>query len=110
MKKPLALTFCLLSGCLLLAGCTDADWDHVMSFGPQDTDTVQADAPQHTASQFPDAAPPATLAANPSSEPANAGFCRSVAAQDATGNDFDPATQRRVYARSYAQCVSMYTR
>ena len=37
-------------------------------------------------------------------------FCRAVANQDATGNDFDPATQQRVFARSYSQCVAIYSR
>ena len=94
MKKPLALMFCLL-----LAGCTDADWDHVMNYGgAKDADEAPA-APQPQAANE---APPAA--------PANADFCRGVAAQDATHNDFDPATQTRVYARSYAQCLVLYTR
>jgi len=108
MKKHLGLIFSVFSGCLLLAGCTDADWDHVMNYGSsQDADTAQAPGqPVTTVAE----APPATLAAAPSGEPANADLCRGVAAQDATGNDFDPATQKRVYARSYAQCLSLYTR
>ena len=99
MKKPLALMFCLL-----LAGCTDADWDHVMNYGgAKDADEAPAAPRPQTASEAP---PPATAPA----EPANADFCRGVAAQDATHNDFDPATQTRVFARSYAQCLTLYTR
>ena len=51
---------------------------------------------------------PATPAAP--SEPANADFCRSVAMQDAGSNGFDQNTQARVYARSYGQCLTIYTR
>jgi hypothetical protein len=96
MKKHLALTFCLL-----LAGCTDADWDHVMNYGGSE----EADATPAKAAH-PAAPSPATVAA----EPANTDFCRSVATQDATSNDFDQPTQARVFARSYAQCIAIYTR
>jgi hypothetical protein len=94
MKKLLALTFCMLA-----AGCTDADWNHVMNFGG-DQDTVSADRPTTA---------PAAVAEAPSA-PANTDFCRSVATQDSARNDFDPQTQRTVFARSYAQCLTMYTR
>jgi hypothetical protein len=92
MKKPIALTFCLF-----LAGCSDADWDHVLNFGGSGaTDEAVVTAPQA----------PVPLAG----EPANGEFCKAVASQDANGNDFDRATQSRVYARSYAQCLKLYTR
>ena len=45
-----------------------------------------------------------------SAQPANADFCRVVAMQDANGYGFDQATQQRVYARSYGQCVAIYNR
>jgi hypothetical protein len=35
-------------------------------------------------------------------------FCASVATQDAGGNDFDPATQQRVFVQSYRQCVAVF--
>ena len=35
-------------------------------------------------------------------------FCMSVATQDAGGNDFDPATQQRVFVQSYRQCVAVF--
>jgi len=94
MKKHFALIFCLL-----LAGCTDADWDHAMTYTGLESKDV-ADPPQ--------APPAAAVAATP--EAANTDFCRSVATQDATSNDFDQPTQARVFARSYAQCVAIYTR
>jgi hypothetical protein len=105
MKKPLALTFCLFSGCLLLAGCTDADWDRAMNYGgAAEQDEAPARPPRPVA-----VAAPATVAAAPAA-PSNADFCRSVATQDATGNGFDQATQQRVFAQSYSQCVAIYTR
>ena len=104
MKNRLALIFCLL-----LAGCTDADWDHVMNYGglAQEPDAAPVQAPHRET-----ASAPATIIATPDapSEPANTSFCRSVAMQDAGSNDFDPATQARVFARSYAQCMTIYTR
>jgi hypothetical protein len=103
MKKRLALTFCLFSGCLLLAGCTDADWDHVMNYGGLN-DADEMPAPRAVVRET--APPPATVAA----EPANTDFCRGVAEQDARNNDFDQATKTRVYARSYGQCLAIYTR
>ena len=81
MKNRLALGFCLLSGCLLLAGCTDADWDHVMNYtGLGETDAT--DATPATAAPRPSP----TVAAAPAAEPGNTDFCRSVAAQDASSN------------------------
>jgi hypothetical protein len=107
MKNRLALIFCFFSGCLLLAGCTDADWDHVMNYGGLAQEPEAAPAPQRAA-----ASEPATIVATPAapSEPANADFCRSVAMQDAGSNGFDPATQARVFRQSYSQCLAIYTR
>jgi hypothetical protein len=96
MKKLLALTVCLFA-----AGCTDADWNHVMNFGG-DRDTMASDAPV--------VVPAVVVEAPPAAAASNADFCRSVAAQDAGRNDFDLRTQRSVFARSYAQCLAMYTR
>ena len=103
MKKHFALTFCLL-----LAGCSDADWDHALNYAGLDkSDTVRASSsPPAVARSAPQpAAAPATVAAAP-----NADFCRAVATEDATSNGFDPATQQRVFAQSYAQCVAIYSR
>ena len=101
MKKHFALMFCLL-----LAGCSDADWNHALNYsglgGSADAD---ADAVQPVTSAATAAPAGATQAAAP-----NTDICRAVATQDATGNDFDPATQQRVFARSYSQCVAIYTR
>ncbi len=99
MKKRLALTICLL-----VAGCSDADWNHTLNYtglnGDEDA-TAEAAPP----------AVPAAAAAAPEAPPAsNNDLCRAVATQDATSNDFDAATQQRVFARNYAQCVAIYQR
>jgi hypothetical protein len=96
MKKRLALTFCLL-----LAGCSDADWNHALNYTGLGSDQ-EAQADPAAVHVVPPPPPPAPV---PNSE-----LCRAVATQDATSNDFDPATQQRVFARSYSQCVSIYTR
>jgi hypothetical protein len=123
MRKYFAVAFCLF-----LAGCTDADWDRSLNYvypAPDDADlTSDASPPPATAAVGPDTASipsaPATVsqtsASNTASipsapeQPANADFCRAVATQDATANGFDPATQQRVFARSYGQCVAIYSR
>jgi len=119
MKKHFALIFCLV-----LAGCTDADWDHALNYvypAPDDADATAdqfqpATAAADNTASIPSATVAATAAPNtaaiPSTPagPANADFCRAVATQDATGSGFDPATQQRVFARSYGQCVAMYSR
>ena len=96
MKKLSALIVCLL-----LAGCSDADWNHALNYtGLGNQEDAQADpAAVHVVP------PPPAPAPVPNSE-----LCRAVATQDATSNDFDPATQQRVFARSYSQCVAIYTR
>jgi hypothetical protein len=103
MRKNLPLLFCLL-----LAGCTDTDWDQALNYtglqgSAQEPETAEMSRATATsvAASAPEAAAP---------EPANTEFCRSVAMQDAGGNGFDPATQQRVYARSYAQCVTLGSR
>jgi hypothetical protein len=108
MKKHVALIFCLL-----LAGCTDADWDRTLNYVYPASDdaavTSEGDGQPATASAH--AAPPAISSTAASAEqPANADFCRAVATQDATANGFDQETQQRVFARSYGQCVAIYNR
>jgi hypothetical protein len=114
MKKAL-LPALSLAACLVAAGCTDSDWNHVLNYGGlgekdaasvDEVPTPPAEAQAATDAQAATAAPAAAAAA----EPSNADFCRNVATQDATRNDFDQATQQRVFQRSYAQCVAIYTR
>ncbi len=107
MRKHFALAFCL---CLM--GCTDADWDRALNYvnpAPDDADAIsdasaQAVSGPHTASGAPAAV------SSSAAQPANADFCRAVATQDASSYGFDEATQQRVYARSYGQCVAIYSR
>jgi len=121
MRKQFALTLCLF-----LAGCTDGDWDRALNYvypAPDDADATSAQFQPQSASatdantaSIPSAPVTATSAANTASipstpaQPANADFCRAVATQDASGSGFDPATQQRVFARSYGQCVAIYSR
>ena len=105
MRKHIALAFCLIA-----AGCTDSDWDRALNYvypAPDDADGTSDASPQPAAQPATAVAAPA--AATPAA-PANADFCRAVATQDATSNGFDPATQQRVFARSYGQCVALYSR
>jgi hypothetical protein len=108
MKKPVALLFCLFA-----AGCTDTDWDRALNYvypAPDDADLTSDASPQPAARAQPATTVATPAAASAPAAPANADFCRAVATQDATGNGFDPATQQRVFARSYGQCVAMYSR
>ena len=107
MKKALLPILSLTLG-LFVAGCTDSDWNHLLSYGGMGDS--EEEAPVQPAAQ----AAAATAAAEPAAAaqplPANADFCKNVAAEDATRNGFDQATQQEVFKRSYAQCVAIYTR
>ena len=107
MKKAL-FPILSLTLCLFAAGCTDSDWNHLLSYGGmggEDEDAASAVQPATAA---------ATATVEPAAAgqqlPANADFCKNVAAQDATRNGFDQATQQEVFKRSFAQCVAIYTR
>ncbi len=104
MKQRLSLVFCLL-----LCGCTDADWDRVMRYGGM-ADTDAAPRPRTNPAAVAVTAQPDETAGAPVAQSANTDFCRAVAMQDASGNGFDPATQQRVFARSYAQCMALNVR
>ena len=107
--KPLPLA-ALLAG-LLLAGCTDADWDHAMKFTGVDdgqvaqTEPVPDAAPATGARTAQVEAPVPDTAAAPQPD---AGFCQQVAKQDASGNGFDAATQARLFQRNFQQCVALF--
>src|SRR5689334_7339357 len=102
MKKLLLPAFSL-AVCLIAAGCTDNDWNRMLNYGGID-EAAPVEAPPAQAQAAAAAAPAAPA------EPSNADFCRNVAAQDATRNGFDQATQQKVFQRNYAQCVATYTR
>ena len=103
MKKPL-----ILIACLLLAGCTDADWNHALNYSGMGDAEPDA-APPAPTRQVSAPAAPQPVAAAPMA-PANNDFCKGVATNDATANSFDPATQQRVLQQSYAQCLTIYSR
>ena len=104
MKNPL-LPAVSLALCLIAAGCTDNDWNRMLNYGGMGEEAAPVTAVQPPAAEAQAAAAPTAPA-----EPANADFCRNVAAQDATRNGFDQATQQKVFQRSFAQCVAIYTR
>lgn len=82
----------------LLAACTDASWDRLMSFGK----TAPPAATQPAARQA--AAAPAPQSAPAAPDP----FCLGVARHDAAGKGFDQATEGKVTIRSYQQCVTLF--
>jgi hypothetical protein len=93
--KFLALV-ALLSG---LAGCTDSDWDHALSYAGVGNKQVAEAAPVEAAPQ------PAPAAATPAPDTS---FCQAVAMQDANGDGFDTATRQRMLRRSFEQCMAMF--
>lgn len=108
MKSPFA-PILVLAACLFAAGCTDSDWNHMLNYGGLGEEEA---APPVQPAAAAEAAPAAATAAEAAAPvpPSNADFCRGVAAQDATRNGFDQATQQRVFARSLQQCEAIYTR
>jgi hypothetical protein len=103
------ITAFLAAACLLSA-CSDQDWNHALSYTGLSHDEASPEAqPAASAAPAPmtaQAAPVAVVAADAPAGP-NA-FCASVASQDSQTNDFDPATQRRVFVQSYQQCVTVF--
>ena len=89
-----------------LAGCTDADWNKLLSFGPSGNGQSTAQARPATVAT---AAPAAIAAPAPAPAPAQPNpFCLGVARQDATTNDFDTPTQQKAAVESYQQCVAIF--
>jgi len=91
-----------LAAACLVSGCSDQDWNHALTFtglgGAHDNSAAEpAAAAQVASAPIPEGAQPQPNA-----------FCESVASQDAQGNNYDPATQRRVFVQSYQQCVAVF--
>ena len=103
MKKILLPVFCLL-----LAGCSDGDWDHALNYAG--VSGSSGDPEEAAPKSVPSAAMSVRPAETAALDSAGTDFCRAVAIQDAGDNGFDPATQQRVLARSYAQCMAIGTR
>ena len=95
--RPLFVSLALFA----LGGCTDADYEHGLSYvGLDDSESgapIQREPAPVIATDLPDSV-------TSSSDP----FCQSVAQQDATSNDFDLPTQQRVFTRSYTQCLALF--
>jgi hypothetical protein len=96
-----------LAAAVFLSACSDQDWNHDLTF----TGLGHENAPEAQ----PAAARPAPMTAQVASAPIPEGaqpqpnaFCESVASQDAQGNNYDAATQRRVFVQSYQQCVAVF--
>lgn len=114
MKKALLPAVSLVV-CLIAAGCTDSDWNRMLNYGGLGADEAApamdgVQPPAQAAAPAPAPTPAEAQAAAAPAMPANADFCKNVAAQDATRNGFDEATQQRVFQRSFTQCVATYTR
>jgi hypothetical protein len=93
---------------LLLAGCTDADWDRTMTFAGvgtgQTADAAAGQAPRVAAAEPTSPA----AAAEPRQARDDTGFCRAVAQQDASAERFDMATRQRLFQRSLQQCLALF--
>lgn len=98
----------LIAAALLLSACSDQDWSHALTFVGVGGSKAAPVQPRPAAQTRPMAqAAPAPAQVAPQAAPPNQ-FCESVASQDAQGNDFDPATQQRVFVQSYQQCVAVF--
>jgi hypothetical protein len=95
----------------LLAGCTDFDWNSLLGFGQsanrQSGDDARPTAVAPPARVATSAPAPVPVPAEPAPAQPNA-FCLGIARQDATTNDFDPATQQKAAVQSYQQCVAIF--
>jgi len=90
----------------LLSGCTDADWNKLLTFGSSaDEARPNRVASVPTTSTAAPVVAPGALA--PAAAQPNA-FCLGVAQQNATTNDFDIATQQKAAVQSYQQCVEIF--
>lgn len=105
----------LLAG-LVLAGCTDADWNRLTRFdtAPEfpPVETPVAAAPVSAANDaISTAAAPTNMA--PTVNAKAAGECERTArdrATDAAAQNFDTATQEGAYSVTYAECMKWAAR
>ena len=93
----------ILASVLLLAGCTDSDWAHVMSGVGVGSDKPPA---------YPDSAAAANYAAyagGHGSVPTPEQKCARVAKErsdDVTAQGFEAEVQQQVYDSTYADCIA----
>jgi|HubBroStandDraft_2_1064218.scaffolds.fasta_scaffold1064815_2 hypothetical protein len=99
-----------LAAAVFLSACSDQDWNHALTFtGLGGSHDNASDAPPVArAAPAPMTAQVTTAPIPDGAQPRPNAFCESVASQDTQGNNYDPATQRRVFVQSYQQCVAMF--
>ena len=92
----------MIVAALLLCGCTDADWDHLMSFDRPSSETADSQAMPESPAPMAQVQAPAEQTSQPDV------WCQQVA-QDALAkaadNGFDTATQQNMARTSYRQCA-----
>jgi hypothetical protein len=106
-----------LAAALFLSACSDQDWNHALTYaglgGSRENAAIQpaaaaAPPPTSVAQSAPAPVQAAPAPVPEGAQPQPNAFCGAVASQDATGNDFDPPTQQRVFVQSYRQCVAVF--
>jgi hypothetical protein len=100
----------ILAAAVFLSACSDQDWNHALTFtglGGSHEDAPDAQ-PVARAAPAPMTAQVTSAPIPEGAQPQPNAFCESVASQDAQGNNYDPATQRRVFVQSYQQCVAVF--
>jgi hypothetical protein len=99
-----------LAAACLVSGCSDQDWNHALTFAGLGGahDNAPDAQPVANAAPAPRTAQVTTAPIPEGAQPQPNAFCESVASQDTQGNNYDPATQRRVFVQSYQQCVAVF--
>jgi hypothetical protein len=97
-----------LAAACLVSGCSDQDWNHALTFTGLGHENAPDAQPVARAAPAPMRAQVASAPIPEGAQPQPNAFCESVASQDAQGNNYDPATQRRVFVQSYQQCVAVF--
>ena len=97
-----------LAAAVFLSACSDQDWNHALTFTGLGGAHDNASEAQPAARAAPMTAQVTSAPIPEGAQPQPNAFCESVASQDAQGNNYDPATQRRVFAQSYQQCVAVF--
>jgi hypothetical protein len=101
-----------LAAACFVSGCSDQDWNHALTFtglgGSHDNPSAEPATAAQREAPAPMRAQVASAPIPEGAQPQPNAFCESVASQDSQGNNYDPATQRRVFVQSYQQCVAVF--
>ncbi|HEX4271757.1 MAG TPA: hypothetical protein VHZ32_10235 [Rhizomicrobium sp.] len=97
------LAFVMALSGLAVAGCSDTDWDHAMTYSGLGGQRVA----ENTTGALPGENTPPPSPTQTSTAP-DTNFCESVAKQDATSDGLDAATQQRLFQRNFRQCIQMF--